>query len=180
MYYKLFAAFGLLLALGTGCVVDIDVDSGDDDNDDDQAICQDMCGNGTCEEIVCLGTDCPCAETADSCADDCEVTVGDLIHVTTPADDQEIGRPVTLTGEARGYWYFEATFPIKVYDSNNNLLGQGYATAQGDWMTEDFVPFTATVNYTPATTSTGYIVLEKDNPSGLPENDNSITVPVTF
>jgi hypothetical protein len=37
----------------------------------DDDICVDNCGNGTCEEIVCLGEGCPCAETADNCPEDC-------------------------------------------------------------------------------------------------------------
>lgn len=33
--------------------------------------CRDQCGNGACEEIVCLSTDCPCSETAETCPADC-------------------------------------------------------------------------------------------------------------
>jgi hypothetical protein len=55
------------------------------------------------------------------------------------------------------------------------------AQAQGDWMTEDFVPFTATLTF-PAQPagSLGKIVLKRDNPSGEPQNDASIVVPVQF
>jgi hypothetical protein len=35
------------------------------------AICQDQCGDGQCQEVVCLGSGCPCAETAASCPQDC-------------------------------------------------------------------------------------------------------------
>lgn len=34
-------------------------------------ICVDQCGNGVCEEVVCLGSGCPCAETATTCPEDC-------------------------------------------------------------------------------------------------------------
>lgn len=34
-------------------------------------ICQDLCGNGKCEEVVCMGEGCPCAETAVNCPADC-------------------------------------------------------------------------------------------------------------
>ena len=37
----------------------------------DDPICVDACGNGSCEEIVCLGTGCPCAETPETCPADC-------------------------------------------------------------------------------------------------------------
>lgn len=33
--------------------------------------CKDLCGNGTCEEVVCLAIGCPCAETPATCPRDC-------------------------------------------------------------------------------------------------------------
>jgi len=60
------------------------------------------------------------------------------------------------------------------------VLGQIPAQAQGDWMTENFVPFAATLDFTTPTTATGSLILEKDNPSGLPENDKQLTIPVKF
>jgi hypothetical protein len=41
---------------------------------DPPAACLDRCGNGSCEEMVCMGSGCPCAETAESCAQDCAKT----------------------------------------------------------------------------------------------------------
>jgi len=38
---------------------------------DEVGICNNLCGNGTCEEMVCMGSGCPCAETPDSCPQDC-------------------------------------------------------------------------------------------------------------
>ena len=34
--------------------------------------CVDECGNGACEEVVCEAIGCPCAETAESCPEDCK------------------------------------------------------------------------------------------------------------
>jgi hypothetical protein len=33
--------------------------------------CRDLCGNGSCEEIVCMATGCPCGESPASCPQDC-------------------------------------------------------------------------------------------------------------
>lgn len=33
--------------------------------------CVNQCGNGTCEEMVCMAVGCPCAETVESCPQDC-------------------------------------------------------------------------------------------------------------
>lgn len=35
------------------------------------SICEDQCGDGVCQEIVCLGTGCPCGESATTCSIDC-------------------------------------------------------------------------------------------------------------
>lgn len=99
----------------------------------------------------------------------------------TLAPNAQITSPMTLTGRARGPWYFEASFPIELRDSNNTLLATAIAQAQGDWMTENWVPFTAPFSF-PAQPagSTGTLVLKKDNPSGEPQNDASLVVPVQF
>ena len=104
----------------------------------------------------------------------------DLINVTSPRIDAVVQNPLSVTGEARGNWYFEASFPIKIYDSAGTLLGVTPAQAQGDWMTSEYVPFSALFTYKTPTTVTGYLVFEKDNPSGLPENANELRIPVTF
>ncbi len=103
-----------------------------------------------------------------------------LVIVTTPVPNALISSPLTITGQARGYWFFEASFPVILKDSNNNTLGQGIAQAQGDWMTENYVPFTAVINFLPPQTASGQLILQKDNPSGLPEHDDQIVIPVNF
>lgn len=42
-----------------------------DYSQDNNNICIDQCGNGICEDIVCLGEGCPCPETPQSCPIDC-------------------------------------------------------------------------------------------------------------
>src|SRR3989339_374420 len=109
-----------------------------------------------------------------------EAKKSDLIRVDNPAPNQLIQGPFTVTGQARGYWFFEASFPIKLYDGNGQLLATAIAQAEGDWMTEDFVPFTANVNFDGSLTTEGVLVLEKDNPSGLPANADEIRIPVSL
>jgi len=102
------------------------------------------------------------------------------VKVTLPAPNSEIKSPLTITGEAKGAWFFEASFPIKIEDQNGNILGQGIAQAKSDWMTEDFVPFEATISFDAKGNTKGYIVLEKDNPSGLSQNDQNVKIPIVF
>ena len=121
-------------------------------------------------------------ETPDATQNPPSAPQGDAdIQLDTPGINDAINSPVVIKGEARGSWFFEASFPIEITDSTGKVLGQGTAQAQGDWMTNDFVPFTATITYQePLTDPKGFIVFKKDNPSGLPENDKSIKIPITF
>lgn len=93
---------------------------------------------------------------------------------------QEITSPLVVEGEARGTWFFEASFPIKITDEQGNALGISYAQAQSEWMTEDFVPFKGEITYVSKIDGNGFLVLEKDNPSGLPENADAIKIPVVL
>src|SRR3989344_2939519 len=90
-----------------------------------------------------------------------------LIIVYSPLINSTVSSPLTVTGQAVGGWYFEATFPLKLVDANGNQVAQGFAQAQSDWMTPNFVPFTGVLQWsTQPTTATGTLILEKDNPSG--------------
>ena len=104
----------------------------------------------------------------------------DMITVDTPQADSVVSSPVVIRGQARGNWYFEAVFPIRIYDANGKELGSVQGQAKSDWMTQDFVPFEAILTFDKPTTPTGTLVLEKDNPSGLPQNAGSLTIPVRF
>lgn len=37
-----------------------------------EKVCVDNCGNGICEEIVCMAIGCPCPETKETCPQDCK------------------------------------------------------------------------------------------------------------
>lgn len=104
----------------------------------------------------------------------------DLIRVTSPRPNDTIASPLIVEGEARGTWYFEASFPIRILDANGTELGIVPAQAQSDWMTENFVPFKATLSFNAPATQTGTLIFQKDNPSGLPEHDDELRVPVKF
>lgn len=104
----------------------------------------------------------------------------DLITVSAPVPGSQIGNPLTVTGKARGPWYFEASFPVKLLDSNGTQLALKPAQAQGEWMTTDFVPFTVTLTYPTPATATGTLILMKDNPSGEAQFDDFLTIPVIF
>jgi hypothetical protein len=108
-----------------------------------------------------------------------EVELPDNLRNLNVEAGDRISSPVTLTGEAR-LWYFEASFPISIVDRDGNVLDQAPAQAQGEWMTEEFVPFEATLEFDVEEETRGFIVYEKDNPSGLPEQAESFRLPVVL
>src|SRR3989344_2541614 len=60
------------------------------------------------------------------------------VVLETPKLNQEIASPLFIKGKARGTWYFEASFPAKIFDDNGFLLGVVPVQALSDWMTENF------------------------------------------
>jgi hypothetical protein len=111
-----------------------------------------------------------------------ELDKSDIIRINEPRPGSKVSPPLLVNGEARGVWFFEASFPIELQDEAGTILGQGYAQAQGEWMTEDFVPFLSIpIEFEPQPPgSSGLLILKKDNPSGLPEHDDELTIPVVF
>jgi hypothetical protein len=103
-----------------------------------------------------------------------------LIKVDSPQPNQEIQSPFVVKGQAKGNWFFEATFPVKLLDENGNIIKQTFAQAQGDWMTTNFVPFESVLIFSVDKNQKGTLILEKDNPSGLPENAKEISIPVNL
>lgn len=103
----------------------------------------------------------------------------DLIKVELPFPGAVTGKSFSVIGEARGFWFFEASFPIQLFDKDGKLLATAIAQAQEDWMTENFVPFKADIVAPEYYIGEATLVLKKDNPSGLLENDASISFKIT-
>lgn len=103
--------------------------------------------------------------------------LSDMIIVTEPVSGDSASCPLHVSGGARGYWYFEATFPYDLVDGSGNLITTGSTSANGEWMTEDFVPFAFDIFYTTAEQS-GTLILKRSNPSGLPQNDMQLEIPI--
>lgn len=116
-------------------------------------------------------------------APDCNFTPcpkEDLIQVREIQPNQKISSPLEIEGQARGTWFFEASFPIVLTDGRGNQIAQAIAQTSQDWMTEDFISFQATLKFSKPETENGFLVFKKDNPSGLTENDDQLRVPVFF
>lgn len=136
------------------------------------------------------------ADTNSSMRKDMEVVLGSLhfitpkkitttansdITVSLPVSGTSISSPVHLEGKAKGTWFFEASFPAELLNQNGEVIAQQPVQADGDWMTENFVAFNADLEFPQQPSGEkGTLILKKDNPSGLPENDASIKIPIIF
>lgn len=109
-----------------------------------------------------------------------ELEKDNLIRISEPRPNAVITSPLTIKGMARGSWFFEASFPVRLFDGNGEQIARGIATAKENWMTTEFVPFEAKLSFAKPTTVAGTLVLDRDNPSGLPEHADALMVPVRF
>jgi hypothetical protein len=97
--------------------------------------------------------------------------------VNSPEDKSSVGCPINIKGSITGAWYFEAIFGIKILDGNGKELASGIATATEDWMTEEKVEFESVIDCDDCSTAR-QIEFIKDNPSGLSEFDDKITLDI--
>ena len=104
-----------------------------------------------------------------------------LIRLDSPQPGAVITSPLIVKGEARGNWFFEASFPLVLVDWDGKIIAESYAQAKDEWMMEEFVPFEGTLVFEkPIYGVRGALILKKDNPSGLPEHDDALEIPIMF
>lgn len=102
------------------------------------------------------------------------------VVMDSPLMGEVVKSPLTVSGKARGNWFFEANIPATLKDENGKVLAQKGLQAEGDWMIPDHVNFSGSLEFETPTTDYGVLLIEKDNPSGLPENDAAFAIPVRF
>jgi hypothetical protein len=109
------------------------------------------------------------------------------IVVENPVPTMRITSPLNLSGQAVGNWFFEASAPVTLLSWDGSKIAESYITAEGEWMTTDFVPFSGELRFEspyqssdPEFMKEGLIVFRKSNPSGLPENEVILEMPILF
>ncbi len=109
-----------------------------------------------------------------------ELVKTDLIKISSPRPNDTLTSPVTITGQARGTWFFEGSFAIQLKDVLGEEIGTAIATSTSDWMTEDFIPFSATLTFDEPAYGQGTLYLNKSNPSDNVDLSDQLIVPVDF
>ena len=106
---------------------------------------------------------------------------GDFILLESPLPGAAVSSPLTIKGQARGAWFFEGDFPVILLNSQGKKIAESYATAKGEWMTQDFVEFEGSISFNSGISGRrGTLVLKKDNPTGLAQFDDKLEIPVSF
>ena len=100
------------------------------------------------------------------------------VSVTYPKLNASVAKKFTVTGKAPGNWFFEASAPYMLTTPEGDKIAQGHLDAIGDWMTTELVEFKGEVSVNPAYSGPATLVLMKDNPSGMPEHDDSLEIPI--
>ena len=103
------------------------------------------------------------------------------IFIYTPKEGEAIKSPLIIKGRAPGSWFFEANAGLTLTDWDGLIIAEGYVTAEGDWMTTDYVPFSGTLEFDkPVYGERGTIILQKDNASGEPQFDDAVEMTINF
>lgn len=151
----------------------------------DAKLCPDGSSVGR-EGPDCQFAKCPQEPVADDVSEFI-ASKADMIVVDNPPAGSYIASPLRITGEARGMWFFEASFTVMLVDWDGRIIAEHYVTADEDWMSEDFVPFSGELEFTSPYQAgdsdfmkRGTLILQKANPSGLPENADALEIPVYF
>jgi hypothetical protein len=89
--------------------------------------------------------------------------------------------PLVIKGTVESGWMFEGIMPVKLLDASRAEITSSSAkeTVPGSWQSGKAVEFSVELTFTTDATS-GFLVFQNDNPSGLPENQKSFELPVKF
>jgi hypothetical protein len=115
---------------------------------------------------------------ADTTPDTIPTALHDRVSVSYPRAGATVPKTFTVIGKAPGNWFFEASAPLMIQAPDGSKIAQGYVQAIGEWMTTELVDFTGDVNISTSYSGPATLVLMRDNPSGLPENDDSIEIAI--
>lgn len=93
--------------------------------------------------------------------------------------DSKVSGPVSFFGVAPNNYFFEANILVNVLDLNKEVIKSSHGTASnGDWMIDQSVDFTGSIDFTGLPKGPAYFEIHNDNASGLPEHDKSILIPI--
>jgi hypothetical protein len=103
----------------------------------------------------------------------------DDVSLYYPVEGNTISSPLNIDGETVGSWYWEGTFRIELRSKTGDVISSTFATSEGEWMQQGYVPFTATMIFE-TDEKVADLVFIKENPSGMPENEDEYSIAVNI
>lgn len=97
-----------------------------------------------------------------------------------PEPNSVVSSPLQVKAKVRGNWFFEGSLPMELQTTDGKRLATGVGQAKGEWMTSEFVDFEGSLVFLSGGATEGLLIIKKDNPSGLSENDDQVEIPVKF
>ena len=105
----------------------------------------------------------------------------DEIVLMSPLAGTTISSPLEISGSVSGTWLFEAEMLAMLTNWNGEIIAEVPLVADGDWMTEDLVPFSGTLEFeTPNYGERGHLIIQAANPSGLAQHDKAYEIVLQF
>ncbi|MDQ3075805.1 MAG: Gmad2 immunoglobulin-like domain-containing protein [bacterium] len=104
--------------------------------------------------------------------------VADLVSFSIKPNTKVPKGILSYRGSIKGAYFFEANILINILDANKKLLKASNAMATTEWMTVEPVEFEGNISFAGLPSGPAYFEIHNDNPSGLPENDKSVLIPI--
>ena len=108
------------------------------------------------------------------------IGIEDLVMVDEPFPDEVVSSPIMIKGAARGSWFFEGSAPIELVDDKGKIIAKKYISAEGDWMTSDFVNYEGELEFETPESENGFLIFRNSNPSVKRELDKEFRIPIKF
>lgn len=105
----------------------------------------------------------------------------DRVEIISPLAGSSVDSPIEIQTRLPGNWLFEASAPVVLTNRDGLIIAEGTITTPDDRMTTDLVVATGSISFEldpDSYSDQGYLILQKANPSGLPENDEAVEIPV--
>ena len=128
--------------------------------------------------VPAVATTTPTAPVPAPAAASSKAPLSASVSVSSPLPNASVGKTFTVEGVAPNGWYNEAVFPIQVRDGDDDLIASGQGMAESDWTVSGPVRFHATIRLSQTYSGPADLILLRDNPSGLPQNEDEVTIPI--
>ena len=103
------------------------------------------------------------------------------VMITLENFNNTMSCPLIIKGSVSGVWFFEAGFTVQLVSDQGTVATFLARAIEDNWMTEQPVNFLAEYDCAQCPENTNLeLRLQKSNPSGLPDFDDYISLPISL